>query len=72
MRAAAVAGGGIKGLTETATIYVYRTLQNRNEVGAYSMAILLGLISIAVLITMNVLRHRPAAEKELSHVDLAE
>jgi sulfate transport system permease protein len=70
--AAAVAGGGIKGLTETATIYVYRTLQNRNEVGAYSMAILLGLISIAVLITMNVLRHRPAAEKELSHVDLAE
>ncbi len=70
--AAAVAGGGIKGLTETATIYVYRTLQNRNEVGAYSMAILLGLISIAVLIIMNLLRHRPASEKESSHVDLAE
>jgi len=70
--AVAVAGGGIKGLTETATLFVYRTMQNRNEVGAYSMAILLGLISIAVLITMNVLRHRPAAEKEVSHVDLAE
>ena len=69
--AAAVAGGGIQGLTETATIYVYRTMQNRNEVGAYSMAILLGLISIAVLITMNILRQRPAG-KELSHVDLAE
>ncbi|MEO8392338.1 MAG: sulfate ABC transporter permease subunit [Chloroflexota bacterium] len=70
--AAAVAGGGIKGLTETATIYVYRTLQNRNEVGAYSMAILLGLISIAVLITMNLLRHRSVAEKESRYVDLAE
>ena len=69
--AAAVAGGGIQGLTETATIYVYRTLQNRNEIGAYSMAILLGLISITVLITMNMLRRRPAG-KELSHVDLAE
>jgi len=70
--AAAVAGGGIQGLTETATIYVYRTMQNRNEVGAYSMAILLGLISIAVLITMNLLRHRPASEKETGHVDLAD
>ncbi|MBI1258050.1 MAG: sulfate ABC transporter permease subunit [Chloroflexi bacterium] len=70
--AAAVAGGGIKGLTETATIYVYRTMQNRNEVGAYSMAILLGVISIVVLIAMNLLRQRPVAKKELSHVDLAE
>ena len=69
--AVAVAGGGVQGSTETATLFVYRTMQNNNEIGAYSMAILLGLISIAVLITMNVLRHRPA-EKETSHVDLAE
>lgn len=68
--AAAVAGGGIQGSTETATIYVYRAIQIRNDIGAYSMALLLGLISVAVLITMNTLRHRPA-EKEPSHVDLA-
>lgn len=67
--AAAVAGGGIQGSTETATLYVYRTIQNNNDVGAYSMAILLGLISIAVLITMNVLR---GSKREASHVDPAE
>lgn len=68
--AAAVAGGSIQGVTETVTIYVYRSLHDRNNVGAYSMALLLGLISIAVLITMNTLRQRPAG-KEQSHVDLA-
>lgn len=68
--AAAIAGGSIQGVTETATIYIYRSVHDRNEVGAYSMAILLGLISIAVLITMNLIRRRPA--KELTHVDLAE
>jgi sulfate transport system permease protein len=68
--AAAIAGGSIQGVTETATIYIFRSVHDRNEVGAYSMAILLGLISIAVLITMNLIRRRPA--KELTHVDLAE
>jgi sulfate transport system permease protein len=69
--AAAVAGGGIQGSTETATIYIYRLMQSRKQVGAYSMAILLGLISIAVLITMNTLRQRSSG-KDASHVDLAE
>jgi sulfate/thiosulfate transport system permease protein len=54
--AAAVAGGGIQGRTENATIYIFRSLQDRNDIEAYSMAILLGFISIAVLITMNLLK----------------
>ncbi len=72
--AAAVAGGGIQGSTETATIFVYRALQTRNNVGAYGMAIVLGLISVAVLITMNKLRQRGerGAGKDVSHVDSAE
>jgi sulfate transport system permease protein len=70
--AAAVAGGGIQGSTETATIYVFRMMQSRNDVGAYSMAILLGLISIAVLITMNTLRQRSAGKDSASHVNPAE
>jgi sulfate transport system permease protein len=68
--AVVVAGGGVQGLTETATIYVYRSLHDRNEIGAYSVAILLGLISILVLITMNITRH--PARKEGSHVDPAQ
>lgn len=68
--AAAVAGGSVQGITETATIFIYRSLHDRNQVGAYSMAILLGLISIVVLITMNLTRR--TAGKDVSHVDLTE
>lgn len=56
--AAAVAGGGVQGITETATIYIFRSIHDRNEVGAYSMAILLGFISVLTLLFMNWLRSR--------------
>ncbi len=68
--AAAVAGGGVQGVTETATIFVFRSLHDRNDVGAYSMAILLGVIAVAVLIVMNLLRRN--AVKETPHVDLTQ
>ncbi|MCU0497731.1 MAG: sulfate ABC transporter permease subunit [Anaerolineae bacterium] len=63
--AAAVAGGGVQGVTETATIYVYRALQDRNDVGAYSIAVILGLMAVGILILMNWLR--PQEGKK--HVD---
>lgn len=56
--AAAVAGGGIQGVTETATVYIFRSIHDRNNVGAYSMAILLGMVSILTLLFMNWLRSR--------------
>jgi sulfate transport system permease protein len=68
--AAAVAGGSIQGITETSTIFIYRSLLDRKDVAAYSMAVLLGLISIGVLITMNLTRN--TAGKDVSHVDLTE
>lgn len=49
-------GGGIQGVTETATIYVYRTLQDRNPIGAYGMALTLGAIAVGILTVMNVTR----------------
>jgi sulfate transport system permease protein len=58
--AAAVAGGGVQGVTETATIYIFRSLHDRNDVGAYSMAIVLAVISVVTLLIMNGLRKRPA------------
>ncbi|MFZ4828068.1 MAG: sulfate ABC transporter permease subunit [Phototrophicaceae bacterium] len=54
--AAAVAGGAIQGATENATIYIFRSLHDRNDIGAYSMALLLGIISIVVLLLMNILK----------------
>lgn len=60
--AAAVAGGGVQGITETATIYIFRSIHDRNDVGAYSMAILLGLISVFTLLFMNWLRSRSSVK----------
>jgi sulfate/thiosulfate transport system permease protein len=61
--AAAVAGGAVQGSTENATIYIFRSLHDRNDIGAYSMAILLGIISIVVLLLMNILKHHQAQGK---------
>lgn len=55
--AAAVAGGGVEGYTENATIYIYRSIHDRNDIGAYSVAILLGIIAIIVLVSINFLKH---------------
>lgn len=54
--AIAVIGGGVRGVTETATIYVFRSMHDRNPIGAYSMALLLGLIAVSILVIMNWLR----------------
>lgn len=69
--AAAVAGGSLQGVTETATIYIYRAIHDRNNTGAYSMALILGLISVVLLIVMNALRSR-VATKDYSNVNPAE
>lgn len=66
--AAAVAGGGVQGVTETATIYIYRSLNDRAQTGAYSMSVLLGVLAIVILVLMNWLRgrsHRPAVKGDL-------
>ncbi|HYN90152.1 MAG TPA: molybdate ABC transporter permease subunit, partial [Ardenticatenaceae bacterium] len=48
-----VVGGAIVGRTETATLYIYRALDERMYTGAYTAAMVLGLISFIILITME-------------------
>ena len=55
-----VIGGGVQGRTETATLYIYRALDERQYVGAYSAAIVLGLISLALVIGTDIIRRREA------------
>jgi sulfate transport system permease protein len=55
-----VIGGGIQGRTETATLYIYRALDERQYVGAYSAAIVLGLLSLALVIGTDLIRRREA------------
>jgi sulfate/thiosulfate transport system permease protein len=60
--AVAVAGGGIRGVTETSTLFIFRALHDRNYIGAYSVAVLLGALSVVILLVMNSLR-APSARK---------
>ena len=51
-----VIGGGIQGRTETATLYIYRALDEREYVGAYSAALVLGLFSLLLVLGTDLLR----------------
>lgn len=53
-----VIGGGIQGRTETATVFIYRALDERQYVAAYSAALLLGLFSLALVMGTDLLRRR--------------
>ena len=53
-----VVNGGVSGLTETSTLFIFRSLDDRNYVAAYSTAALLALISFVVLVCMEIFRKR--------------
>ena len=56
--AVSVVSGSMEGYTETATIFVFRTLNDRNQIAAYSVSVLLCIISVVILIVMNALKTR--------------
>jgi sulfate transport system permease protein len=53
-----VIGGGVQGRTETATLFIYRALDERQYVGAYSAAIVLGLFSLILVVGSELIRRR--------------
>lgn len=53
-----VVGGGVQGRTETATLYIYRALEEREYIGAYSAALVLGLLSLSLVSTAELLRRK--------------
>ncbi|MGW8249655.1 MAG: molybdate ABC transporter permease subunit [Anaerolineales bacterium] len=55
-----VIGGGIQGRTESATLFIYRALDERQYVGAYGAAIVLGLLSLALVVGTGLVRKREA------------
>ncbi len=56
--AVSVVSGNIEGYTETATSFVFRALNDRNDVGGYSVSVVLCLISLVILVLMSFLRGR--------------
>jgi hypothetical protein len=67
-----VVSGGIQGRTETATLYIFRALDERQYVGAYSVALVLGALSLTLVLgraaavagtsTIAGMKTRPRAE----------
>jgi sulfate transport system permease protein len=53
-----VIGGGVQGRTETATLYIFRALDERQYIGAYSAAVVLGLFSLILVIGTDLLRRK--------------
>jgi sulfate transport system permease protein len=53
-----VVGGGIQGRTETVTLFIYRALDERQYVGAYSAALVLGLLSLILVAGTEFIRKR--------------
>jgi sulfate transport system permease protein len=53
-----VVGGGVQGQTETATLYIFRALDDRQYIGAYSAALVLGMISLLLVLGSDLLRRR--------------
>ncbi|MEN3334922.1 MAG: sulfate/thiosulfate transport system permease protein [Blastocatellia bacterium] len=56
-----VVSGGVSGLTETATLFIFRSLDDRNAVGANAMAVVLAVISFVILMVIEFFKRR--AEK---------
>ena len=59
-----IVSGGVPGQTETATVFVYRALEDRDDHGAHVVAVVLALASVVLLVVMDVLRKRRASGAE--------
>jgi len=53
-----VVSGGVQGRTETATLFIFRSLDDRQYVGAYSAALVLGLVSLMLVLGTELLRKK--------------
>ena len=58
-----VIGGGIQGRTETTTMYIFRALDERYYVEAYSAAILLGAFSVLIVVIADEVKRREEKRK---------
>jgi len=61
-----VVSGAIQGQTETATLYVLRALEERQDASAYVVAVSLAAISIVLLIGIEVLKRRSVTAREVA------
>jgi sulfate transport system permease protein len=59
-----IVSGLIKGMTETATIYIFTAIEERQTAEAYVVALVLALVSVALLVVIEGLRRRTQHGRE--------
>jgi sulfate/thiosulfate transport system permease protein len=57
-----IVSGAIQGQTETATLYIFRAFEERQEPSAYFVALSLAAVSILLLVTIETLKKHKARE----------
>jgi sulfate transport system permease protein len=55
-----VVGGGVQGRTETTTLFIFRSLDERQTTDAYVAAVVLGCLSVAIVLLADALKRRRA------------
>jgi sulfate transport system permease protein len=58
-----IVSGLIQGKTETATLFIFRAYEERQTAEAYIVALVLAAVSVALLIVIELLRHRQERER---------
>jgi sulfate transport system permease protein len=61
-----IVSGLIKGKTETATIYIFNALEERQDAQAFVVALVLAAISVVLLVLIEGLRRRTERGRETS------
>lgn len=64
-----VVGGGIQGRTETATVFIFRSMEERRFIEAYSAALLLGVFSVLIVFIADWLRRDHEKKKLIVSLD---
>ena len=59
-----IVSGGVAGRTETATSFVYRALEDRDDLGAHAVAVVLAAASLLLLVAMESLKRRRSGVDE--------
>jgi sulfate transport system permease protein len=57
-----IVSGSLQGQTETATLYIFRALEERQDASAFVVALSLAAISIVLLIAIEIFKHRSKKE----------
>jgi sulfate transport system permease protein len=64
-----VIGGGVQGRTETTTLYIFRSLEERRLIEAYSASILLGSFSVIIVYLADVLKRHQMTRNALGVIE---